>query len=277
MRINNKKQLPKEFSLSKYDSLCEMSDKDLFRQLYWRSDDLNVISKECSTYGLEFGASYPVNDNFGDPFKINNNIKERSQRNNSDSKLRLSYGDGIRPISRFDLASLTDEKSISGVFEGKDILISYSDAGKLLEDNSDLFWNAMLEPISLLSGAYKGMVLASIDLNDPDELLLDDFNSLIKEWRKELKIKEPDLLSGKWEFIRKRILDYKIIPLIDLMSWAKSNNYSITYEVYAVSLFPDGEKGSLAIPQTILPFLEKILSINSLEKYKREIMSNNLI
>lgn len=278
MRINNKKQLPKEFNLSKYDSLYEMNDKDLFRQLYWRSDDLNITSKEFSTYGLEYGAMYPMNSNLGDPFgTTDDSIKTMEQKNKSDKKLRLSYGDGIRPVSRFDLASLSDEKSVGGVYKGKDILISYSDAGKLLESDSNLFWDVMMEPVSLLSGAYGGMVLASVDLSTPDEFLLDDFKSLIIKWRNELNVTSPDILNGKWEFIKKRILDYKIIPLIDLMSWAKSNDYAITYEVYAVSLFPDGEKGSLAIPQTVLPFVEKILSINSLEKYKREIISNNFL
>ena len=35
-KINSKRDLPKSFSLEKYDDLENMSDKDLFRQLYWR-------------------------------------------------------------------------------------------------------------------------------------------------------------------------------------------------------------------------------------------------
>lgn len=67
-KINSKRDLPKSFSLEKYDDLESMSDKDLFRQLYWRCDDLTIKNTDCPDYGLQCGAKYPLNNNFGDPF-----------------------------------------------------------------------------------------------------------------------------------------------------------------------------------------------------------------
>ena len=45
-KINSKRDLPKSFSLEKYDDLENMSDKDLFRQLYWRCDKPKVLQKK---------------------------------------------------------------------------------------------------------------------------------------------------------------------------------------------------------------------------------------
>ena len=69
-KINSKRDLPKSFSLEKYDDLENMSDKDLFRQLYWRCDDLTIKNTDCPDYGLQYGAKYPLNNNFGDPFGV---------------------------------------------------------------------------------------------------------------------------------------------------------------------------------------------------------------
>lgn len=51
-KVNSKKDLPKSFDLGKYDCLENLSDKDLFRQLYWRQDDLTMKHSEMPEYGL---------------------------------------------------------------------------------------------------------------------------------------------------------------------------------------------------------------------------------
>ncbi|HCB7180807.1 TPA: hypothetical protein M2A19_004400, partial [Escherichia coli] len=66
-----------------------------------------------------------------------------------------------------------------------------------------------------------------------------------------------------------------IIPLIDLLSWELSTDRKISLGVLAVSLYPDGEKDTFAIAQTVKPFLEKIMRSDSLEKIRKMLSNEN--
>ncbi|MGP9437433.1 DUF6387 family protein, partial [Ewingella sp. AOP8-B2-18] len=78
-------------------------------------------------------------------------------------------------------------------------------------------------------------------------------------------------LNNAWSVIRRKIVEYRVLPYMDLISWAIENEAVITHGVLAVSLFPDGEKDGFAIAQTIKPFVEKLVADGSLEKIRREI------
>ncbi|WP_260833688.1 DUF6387 family protein [Yersinia wautersii] len=111
-----------------------------------------------------------------------------------------------------------------------------------------------------------------MDLELDDKLIIDSLSRLIPEWRKEMGVlvsEEP--VNSSWAVSRAKILDYKIIPLFDLLAWSEKTNNSITNGVLAVTLFPDGEYDSINIAQTIKPFLDKIFNFSSTEKFKREI------
>lgn len=272
-RINSKKDLPKSFNLNKYDGLEKMSDKDLFRQLYWRSEDLECINANFPEYGLEFGCEYPMNCNLGDPFDEIENPHDTDTgpepRPTKPKLLSLSYSGGIRAITRLDISIINQFKADSGYWKGRNIVVTDDDVDDLFTKDNEMFWTVMSEPVSLLNNTLDSLYI-SVDLNTPDELLLEDFSSLLSKWRTELKIGEsPKVISGGWDMIRRKILDYKIIPMIDLMSWANFTGSKITYEIFAVALFPDGEKGAFAIAQTIKPFIEKLLESDSLEKITR--------
>ncbi|SUC21440.1 Uncharacterised protein [Proteus mirabilis] len=62
-----------------------------------------------------------------------------------------------------------------------------------------------------------------------------------------------------------------MFPLIDLKLWARANNCTITNKVLAVTLFPLGEYGEMNLIQTIIPFVDKILDVFSIEKFIREV------
>lgn len=117
-----------------------------------------------------------------------------------------------------------------------------------------------------------GSIYVEIDLDLDDKLIIDSLSRLIPEWRKEMGVlvsEEP--VNSSWAVSRAKILDYKIIPLFDLLAWSEKTNNSITNGVLAVTLFPDGEYDSINIAQTIKPFLDKIFNFSSTEKFKREI------
>lgn len=276
-KINSKKDLPKSFDLSKYEDLESLSDKDLFRQLYWRSDDLNVKHSKHPDYGLQFGSKYPLNNNFGDPF---GEIKEEewflSKQKEYEYKtqpdlLKMSYGDGIKPLMRFEISFLNKINAKDGYWKGKPIVVDDEMVGDLFTVDNGMFWAVMREPVNLLSEGIDNAMI-TVDLNSRDDVLIETFSNLLPLWRKELNVPEPEKpVAGGWESIRRKIIDYKIIPLIDLISWENSSGCKISLGVLAVSLFPYGEKGEFMIAQTIKPFLERVMSNDSLEKIRKEL------
>lgn len=286
MRIKNKNNLPKEFDLKNYDSLHLLSDRDLFRQLYWRSDDLDFDTEkkltDCPEYGIINGQAYPMNNSLGDPFnefREDNDVfflkKEKEYRKKEKLKiLNMSYLDGIKPLTRFDILFLNKLNANDGYCKDKPIALDEKHIKKLLDKDDGSFWSVMREPINKINDLEE-QVMISLDLNCRDESLIENITKLLPIWRKELNLLEPKKpISGDWNSIRKKILEYKIIPLIDLKSWAKATGNSITNGVLTVSLFPDGEKDSIVFSQTIIPFLNNILCFQSLDKLKKEIIKN---
>lgn len=277
-RINSKKDLPKSFNLESYDALESLSDKDLFRQLYWRAADLEFPNDEHPEFGMNVGAAYPMENSLSDPFK---EIKpsaeyiERQAEYKNRSRpdlLKLSYGNGIKPVMRFELSLLGKIEAKDGYFKGKPIAVDESDLGDLFNEDNGQFWAGMREPVNLLSDLMEH-VMITVDIRDcRDSDLIDSFKELLPLWRAELNYPEPPKpVSGGWESIRRKILDYKIIPLIDLLYWERSTNSKISLGVLNVALFPNGEKDAFIIAQTIKPFLDKIITYDSLDKILREI------
>lgn len=286
MRIKNKNNLPKEFNLKNYDSLHLLSDRDLFRQLYWRSDDLDFDTEkkltDCPEYGIINGQAYPMNNSLGDTFnefREDNDVfflkKEKEYRKKEKLKiLNMSYLDGIKPLTRFDILFLNKLNASDGYCKDKPIALDEKHIKKLLDKDDGSFWSVMREPINKINDLEE-QVMISLDLNCRDESLIENITKLLPIWRKELNLLEPKKpISGDWNSVRKKILEYKIIPLIDLKSWAKATGNSITNGVLTVSLFPDGEKDSIVFSQTIIPFLNNILCFQSLDKLKKEIIKN---
>ncbi|CDH23231.1 DUF6387 family protein [Xenorhabdus bovienii] len=118
-------------------------------------------------------------------------------------------------------------------------------------------------------------IVIQLDLDVDDSLIIDSVKRLLPIWRKDLGIEPLEKpISSSWEVLRNKILNYKIIPLLDLLIWEKKTKNKITNGVLAVTLYPDGEFDSINIAQTIKPFLEKILSFYSIEKIRREVSNN---
>lgn len=67
-----------------------------------------------------------------------------------------------------------------------------------------------------------GSIYVEIDLDLDDKLIIDSLSRLIPEWRKEMGVlvsEEP--VNSSWAVSRAKILDYKIIPLFDLLAWSE--------------------------------------------------------
>ncbi len=285
-KINSKKDLPKEFSLEKYNSLAIMSDKDFFRQLYWRmffndpdwtegayfiqnGSDSKMPSDSTDPFN-EFVSKHP--DEFYEQFNGNKEAFERFAVNSNNS-LRISSGDGVRGLSRLDVVALSKATDTHGERSGKKLVIDIEEFNfSFMEPGGESHGWISARASDSINKIIDNELCLVVDLNLPDEILIDDLKNLLPMWRKELNVKEvPIEINNSWNIVRRKILEYKIIPYMDLISWSLEQELIIAQGVLAVSLFPDGEKDVFAIVQTVRPFIEKLVSEGSLEKLRREI------
>lgn len=285
-RINSKIDLPKEFNLNKYSTLSTMSDKDLFRQIYRRQECLEgVCSYDSSTYFLEHGELLPQPFDSRDPFDEFditmpeeyyefNGGRERldKYKKNIDTSRRISNGYGLHGVTRHQISFLSESTDTIGSRAGMSLIIGNEENNNILEsgdENHGLLMARMTDSISMITD--EGLLL-TVDLTIPDELLVDDFKKLLPIWRKEIGIESVNIpFNNSWDVIRRKIIDYNVIPYIDLMIWSIDSRCSISQGVLAVSLFPNGEKDVFAIAQTVKPFVDKLMNEESLEKFRREI------
>ncbi|MCL6363762.1 hypothetical protein EXT60_05860 [Pectobacterium carotovorum subsp. carotovorum] len=116
-----------------------------------------------------------------------------------------------------------------------------------------------------------------INLDWPDELIIKDLAHLLPLWRESLsRLDDAQVFTSQsWDVIKRKIFDYNVFPMIDLLTWSGWSGSRITKGVLSVTLFPDGRYDYTNITQTIKPFIENLMKDFSIEKYRREIMHKN--
>ncbi|WP_430624572.1 DUF6387 family protein [Salmonella enterica] len=50
-------------------------------------------------------------------------------------------------------------------------------------------------------------------------------------------------MSYGWDLAKKKLIDYSLFPLIDMLIWETKTENTITHSVKAVAVYPDGEYG----------------------------------
>lgn len=125
-------------------------------------------------------------------------------------------------------------------------------------------------------------MLIEIDLEEASsDDLAEHLKVLISQWQKHLKVPKPpekDFRFGHKTF--QKILDYKIIPLMDLIAWEQLNNQKIKYPVLAGILHPDIRyaRGSEQIKDTDYPLAHGFLSNDNYFKSLNDFfIKNNLV
>ncbi|HEI2841978.1 TPA: hypothetical protein SI670_004177 [Escherichia coli] len=125
-------------------------------------------------------------------------------------------------------------------------------------------------------------MLIEIDLEEASsDDLAEHLKVLISQWQKHLNVPKPpekDFRFGHKTF--QKILDYKIIPLMDLIAWEQLNNQKIKYPVLAGILHPDMRyaRGSEQIKDTDYPLAQGFLSNDNYFKSLNDFfIKNNLV
>ncbi|WP_186390444.1 DUF6387 family protein [Citrobacter freundii] len=255
MRINNKKDLPKWFSLNKYKAFSSMNDNDLLFQLMSR------------VFATSVGNDY--RDGYFESVIKDTSVLEVEHlgidANELDKDLNfLSSG----PCQRIAEDLVVKPLTISNVFDMNRFL---DWNGFYL--NSDEF-DSHDEKLQHFDIFYldDSLVHCSIAISSSDEFILASMKRLLPIWRQQLSAvgAKGEEVKTSWEVNRQKLIAYQAFAFYDLLQWERVTGNKITKSVLAAALYPDGEYGEIAIAQTIKGFVEKIFSEKSLEKIATE-------
>ncbi|MEX9881391.1 DUF6387 family protein [Providencia rettgeri] len=121
---------------------------------------------------------------------------------------------------------------------------------------------------------FGGEIVIKCNLDEySDDELVTEFKELIKYWRAEAGIDDPERANNRIGLSTlKKLITYKVIPFIDLLIWEMANNKKINNEMLARVLFPltksDSEiMSGVQIKDTIRPFVEKIIHEDLLREF----------
>lgn len=104
-------------------------------------------------------------------------------------------------------------------------------------------------------------VTIEIDLkNHTNREIVTQLTFLLKEWREQLCISEPDGITYKRKDHYMRLLSYQIIPLIDIKRWEALIGNTVEERVIINLLYPDNFK--LDFARTVMGFYNDIISNN---------------
>ncbi|WP_024530365.1 DUF6387 family protein [Serratia fonticola] len=131
------------------------------------------------------------------------------------------------------------------------------------------------------SSEFEDEVVIKVNLASfTDDELLAEFKELLKEWRFELEIDEPQASRTRIGVSTiKKIATYKVFPFLDLMLWESINGKKISNELASRVLFPDDEDeceviGGQQVKDTIRPFVERILNEDTYPLLKHYVKKN---
>ena len=110
-----------------------------------------------------------------------------------------------------------------------------------------------------------GHAFCKVDLASfSDAELVDHFQKSLVEWRELLGVPDPERKVSTPRVIGK-LIEFKIIPLLDLFIWEIENDVKIKKSTLSILLFPDGGSGETLLESgkgKIMRFLNKVMAPN---------------
>ncbi|MDC9616282.1 DUF6387 family protein [Xenorhabdus khoisanae] len=249
--MKNNKIIPNWFDLDKYEVLKELNDNDLLAQLIVRRDSFFIGNNDfidISEY-KEFYAE--ILSSVIQPLD-NGTFYKRKMATKKYSDLQMSEGESVRPLRIIDITHI------------KRPIDDY-----IYENNIARSLRGQKRSVSKILGNSNSLFL-ELNFDWPDEILIEDIKNLLPIWREELNSAMDSLkINMSWSTVRRKIFDYQVFPIIDLMCWENVIKKRITNKNLALAVFKYGEYDSTNIAQTIKPFIENLMSDFSIEKYER--------
>ncbi len=261
--------LPEWFNLSKYELFQTLTNEDLIKEIrtrayfYTEYDDSFIFEwEEAVTSGSMLLETKCGDEQIDDSGVMINSELVSIGPGLFDVKIRplpepiekpkdmerLPGENGISPISFLELDGLYVCSQGKGIFGISDQPEEYS----------------LIRPEYMLASvsAYidNGRVTTSIDLaHSTDAEILSQLADLLPLWRTQLNEPEPDKTSAGviGPSLIKRIIEYKSIPMLDLMIWANINSFSYSSEQLSRVLYPTEIITGKHINDTKMPFTMK--------------------
>jgi 6-pyruvoyl-tetrahydropterin synthase len=152
----------------------------------------------------------------------------------------------VIPLDVSSLSMMFDYKSgilnqIPFENEHKESLCSSASYDKLINNNSSISMKVNLK-------------------ENNDKFILDRIKELLPKWREELNIEEPKSSMSISKVHVKKIIDYQVIPYLDLLVHQKIEGIKIPHRVIVEALFNEkiNSYTEIEFRQVILKFIKKI-------------------
>ncbi|AYN28642.1 hypothetical protein D8682_17650 [Buttiauxella sp. 3AFRM03] len=275
------------FSIVNYECLNNLDDMELLAQLSFRYMLMESIESVSETDDSEIQLLYNDLEKLmkyvilADDFEYAKNDCDVI----SDEYIHLAGGMFVEPLSRLDLRLLTEKIALQGAGAGYALLPTDEDY-EFSQQNSDCNDTAInseadsfrfnMESIDKVTDCDDSINI-SLDLTRTDSELIKEISKLLPLWRSELGIEVNKLIEYKgWVHLRKRVIEYKVIPILDVLNYLSLSKLKINTTALLLIVFPDGEKDVFSYNKTIMPFIAKLKSENYRHKAFVEILSNRI-
>jgi hypothetical protein len=140
------------------------------------------------------------------------------------------------------------------------------------DDNATELWKQNVEEFYLARGDepnyFNNATLATIELDAPDDLLVEEFLRFIKQRRKQLGIKNLKKIPSKAELGRWYV--NRVLCYFDLNWWAEINGINLTNEQIGTLLFPNEYDVSLAdrVRKVVKPMAKEVFTSTTIRSLK---------
>ncbi|MGT2471540.1 DUF6387 family protein [Paraburkholderia terrae] len=258
-----RKDIPQTFSVDKYKACKHFGWHEWYVNLEERANRLDVLRlapADIERIGLPdllrdvFAAPFTEYEELQDDVHLSYPRRRQVESVTAGDLLlaRMLYFDKTcdHPHDRLRQAVLTTENSLQR--DGHVESAEYEEAQNILR--TPVYEIDEFDVDDLDEGAY-----AFVDLSGPEEKLVDDF----REWLKEVRKARGCVDLGK-RFTQADFDDwhrYKILAYIDLTTWARHQEFSITHQLMGVLLFPEEYSIALAerVRKTVAPLAQTLL------------------
>ncbi|MDP1596904.1 MAG: DUF6387 family protein [Methylotenera sp.] len=246
--VRNVSDLPKWFDIKKYDASNELDYVGWYRNLFTRSRLLKLFSSPKFKNNLKTGIQNAL-DFYSDLESLRNIPLIGKRRFFFISNLEeLQPQLGVRPMTLADLywakKSIAKDKQsyVEKIITNSEDSEEFWDAYYRTEKNKNWKVNPLADELSAS--------LIHVNFYLPENLLLDQFKEMIKTIKSEKK-RKPDF--DKW-------IRYGVLPYIDLKIWELEHDKSITNNLMADAIYPNGEGDEEVVRKTIQKLADEILS-----------------
>lgn len=246
--ITKLSELPCEFSLSNYAATKDFGIADWLVNLEFRALRINWhIDPPSNEY-----AKYVLNNSLLPLSTCEAILKAGLTKHFHETQVR-SY-------------SVYEGLSSNYFFNGDDRLKKYTDAFLNLESPDSSKSYDLLEKTPMWKALQEGGINSDgeidvcVNLQASEEQLVKEFREWVRGVKTEMGIDVPKRDISEQDL--KNLSTFNLLPYLDLMYWAKSENCDISHQTLGLALFPDEYEKSLAerIRKVVAPQARKIVT-----------------